>query len=276
MGKRWSIHARGCGTVGCALARRIRSLLKRDLPHEVTCADNAKIRQHNLITCPDWIDYLGWWKSDAMAAFLQENPSLQGKVESYPIAVEDEPWRDRLGADELRRGDEFFVLIGLDDWSSRLVVTQDVRQRASEAGDGAAEQVLLIQIGLDRGKAHVFAFGADWDSPCPACWLPSGLPMREPCVVFSSEGGLLRGNLQREAQAAADLALQIIGDHRLGNTERWRNTKTHLTLSGSRVRTRTRKVARMPNCQGPHAKETPISWKGVLPSLEGVISEITC
>jgi len=282
MSKTWTMHVLGCGTAAYWLVMMLVDLIRSSLPsgtgdldrlRRITFTDVARVRQHNRITCPGYRRSLwGQLKCIALAGLIRARLPASVILESYPIAVEELDWARLLPAQDLRRGEDTVIAILLDNWDSRLVALQDVRQRVAEVCPEAAEHVLMVTVGLDKGAAQVCTFTADRRDHCPLCWLPS-LPMPEPCAVFDAQKRLLRGNLHRESQAAAKLVLQMIGDHRR-RSERpspWPNTNSHVLLPSAEApggSVETRPGRRMPGCAGPHSASVPVRWDHVLPSLD--------
>jgi hypothetical protein len=273
MSENWTMHVLGCGTAAYWLIVMLVETWGFGYPRRITFTDFDKICEHNQATCPRYQRSL--WdqlKCIALPGLVREGLPSAVILESYPIAVEQLDWARLLPTLDLRCGVDTVIALLLDNWSSRLVALEDIRQRVADVLRGAAEHILLVTVGLDKGAAQVCTFTADHEAHCPLCWLPS-LPGPEPCVVLDKEGRLLRGNLHRESQAAAGLVLRIIDAHRRRNEQPspWPNTKSHLRLptveepDGS---IETRPGLRMPGCKGPHSVNVPIRWDKLLPSLD--------
>lgn len=251
----------GCGTVGVAVTRELTHAPTAPGIGCLTLVDGADIREVNAITCPEYAGHAGRPKSlrlaELGAEWLQRNLPirwLRAKVEALP-------WEQVIASPSAGdRGTLTVVIIGLDDWDSRLIVVEELRRFAPLAGG----PVLAIQCGLDRDQAQVAVFGTSWDDPCPACGL-SLLPSTEPCVALDAEGRLLRGALRREAHAAAALVAEIVaaclnGPHGL---QAWVNTKTSLLAKppGSDTFLRSTHLGRhQPLCLGPHSPNGPLRW----------------
>lgn len=222
---------------------------------------------------PHWMERLGGPSNEGFGqphyvvdrpGERKTNPAEQGLFSSVPNPA-------------FSSGGAMIALIGLDDWDSRLCAIEDLRRVASEAPAGARlAGALAIQVGLERGQAQVSVFGPLWDDPCPACGL-SVLPRKEPCVALDGEGRLLRGDLQREARAAALLVREIVADCLTAGTisPQWVNTKTNLwAAEGAEDFQRlTHRGRRCPSCLGPHSPNTPLRWD--VPSPAGAARDAT-
>ena len=244
MSARYAITFVGCGTANYGAALEFQSSgLLRDAAE--TAIDVGIVREANVITCPSYKDYVGQPKVDALLAST-------GALRLH-APVETVAW-DRVIPAGVERA---VVNVGLDRWAPRLIVAEDLRRHAETTG----RQIILIQIGLDRGEASVAAYGCLPADPCPACG-HAVLPESQPCVVPDGRGGLLRGNLHAEARAAARWAVRIArGFLARGRACDLLNTRTNLYGIGDGGPGRlTRAVRRDPQCLGPHGGPDPIRW----------------
>ena len=260
--REWTLAVVGCGTVGHWGSLDLMSSGAADRLTGATFIDRALIRERNAITCPGYAGHADRPKSERLEELARRLIRGQTRTRSVICGVDRIDWGDVLpagGADGRRAN---IVLVGLDDWGARLTVAEDLRRHAA----GAGIEVVSIQIGLDKGQAQVCVYGSRHADPCPACWLPS-LPGKQPCVVFTSDNALLRGDLHREAREAARLVRRIVTDL-LRGSEAWTNTKTNLT-AGGRVRGGFERLTRercrmMPGCHGPHFARGPMRWSEIL------------
>jgi molybdopterin/thiamine biosynthesis adenylyltransferase len=239
----------GGGTVGCGVLEEVAASPAAEAVASVTAADRAPIRPENAVTCPHYAGHVGRAKAERLAELARE--WLPGRpARSVVSAVEDLDWSRLLGASPDARD---VVVVGLDDWNARLAVAEDLR-----ASD---REVLVAQVGLERGSAQVFVTGNDPRDPCPACGLLV-LPGSEPCVAYGAEGDLVRGDLRREVAAAGEVVAEVIADlARNGESGSRRSGKTYLFLDGNGgVRRRTRRAAMRDGCPGPHAGAPPVRW----------------
>ena len=268
----------GAGTVGYWVVKELSGSFFRDRIERLVIVDRSRVKTKSAITCPEYgrNSAHGRFKSSALAELARdwfERPDLE--IEGVNGCIEEFPW-DRFVRKRNRSfrepetdlgGPETFLFVGLDDWSSRVVACGDVRRAASrlaEDSDPHRPLIPALQIGLDRNEASVFIFGSDCTDPCPACGLPF-LPETEPCVVFDERGRLLRGNLRREARAAARTAVEgaqrlAVGDRSLLNTK----TSLFLDPESERFRIVRRLCVRRERCWGPHDEAAPVSWEGKL------------
>jgi len=259
--KRWRLIDLGCGTVGVACLRAVFRSPAASSLEALLVADRDRIHPNNAVTCPEFTaDHRGRPKVDRMAELVgqwQKEPAF--KTATFFGDAEDIDWRRVLAEDNRASRPELtVVLCGLDDWQSRLIVVEDLRT----VGPIVATEIVCVQVGLDRDQAVVGVFANAWDSPCPACNL-SHLPQPEPCIVFSENGRLLRGDLRREARAAAEIVARIVTDCVQGGSADWLNTKTTLAAFGAETRefnVHTRPRVREPGCLGPHGEATPVRW----------------
>lgn len=246
-----SLHFFGCGTASYAVARALAEAEKP--PQSITFIDKAVIRENNAITCQLYAGRTGEPKADRLAGLMRQWLPGTG-VRSIVDCVENAAWWEILQEDAADPDAMPLAVIGLDDWDSRMTVIEDLRQLATILP--RSPRIPAVQVALERDQAQVCVFGSDWADPCPACGLLS-LPAPQPCVLFDGSGQLVRGNLRREADAAAGLAVRIVSHlvKRVGqNANRWLNTKTNLiaTPGGLEFRTATRSTTRMAGCIGPH------------------------
>ena len=251
----------GCGTAGYWVTR---SLVRPPTMELETCmvfCDRAEIREANVITCPEYATS-GQPKSARLARLARRWSHAGIDARAVQGSVERLAWNSILSG-----VGKTLVIMGLDNWPSRLTVAEDVRRFcASRHGT----YIPIIQIGLDCGQASVAVFGSDFDDPCPACGLPS-LPDPEPCVLMTADGKLLRGNLHAEAQTAARFVGRITHDClALNRVGRWINTKTNLILTREREQgpnVFTRRCRKVRGCLGPHDRATPVRWSDLLDSI---------
>jgi hypothetical protein len=269
-----SLYVLGAGTAGFWVARTFaRAPVGRHTAH-VTIVDRARIREANAVTCPDYAGHVGRFKAERLAELTRAwFPRRTRTVRSLVSEVEAISWGDLLGSDGITESTTAVAVVGLDNWSSRVNVCEDLRLARDER---RAREMHLIQIGLDRDQAAVAVFGSRWADPCPACGLRV-LPESTPCYLVSREGTLVRGTLHEEAQAAAHLAARIARRTLAGNRI-WVNTKTNLwkkprrwplrMLPGRRFGRFTRDTARVDGCRGPHGPATPLRWGGILETMK--------
>lgn len=261
----------GAGTAGYWFTSTIASSPLAGRIAGLAICDRGVIGRASGITCPDYSgdERLGRPKCDRLAELAPHwfSPHTL-RIETYHGAVEDLQWRRLFTPRERASGDRgrslLVGVIALDRWSSRLAAVEDARSMAEASGD----DVLLLQIGLDRGQASLAAFGSTWTDPCPACGL-AFLPETESCVAYTTDHELVRGNLHAEAQAAARLAVEIIEDGLRGGRS-WVNTKTFMFERPDEIDYRRLACAarRFPECCGPHASATALRWEDLLEPLE--------
>ena len=259
MSSKCTIAVCGCGTAGYWITRSlVHPPVTAGRMRMVFC-DRAVIRNCNAVTCPEFTT-VGQPKCDRLAELARRWSRAGIDTVAVHGCVEQLEW-DRLLGRKATPGHKAFAIVGLDNWTSRLAVAEDIR-KCSAASSGAS--IAMVQIGLDRGQASIAVFGSDLDSPCPACGLPA-LPDPEPCVVLTPDRALLRGNLHSEAQAAAGLVRRIIDDLMTPNHgDRWVNTKTNLVLDGQRLDTFTRPCRMAQGCLGPHQPVASMRWNTLL------------
>jgi len=255
---RWNLVAAGCGTVNLACVRELARGAAAEGLDSVTLIDPAAIREVNAITCPEYAGSEGTHKVERLAELLHRWHE-GSTVEALPKDVEDVDWKGLLAPGDASgpTARPVVVLIGLDDWQSRLHVIEDLRH----AAQGRSE-ILPVQAAVERDQAQVTVFGNRWQDACPACGLLE-LPASEPCALYSDEGQLVRGDLQREARAAAELVAEIVADHLAANGApcTWARTKTnlHAVRPGSRrFKRHTRPRVGLSGCLGPHSEATPL------------------
>jgi hypothetical protein len=257
MNDQWTLVACGCGTANYWIVRLlVRSVLAKSLARVVLC-DRGRIRKNNAITCPSYME-IDRPKSEMLEELARRWLGGKAVVEAIHGTVEQLQWDDilPLGAAPGHR------TVVLDGWPSRLAVTEDLRCRSASL----LADVVMVQVGLDRGQASVAVFGCRFEDPCPACGLRT-LPESEPCVVLTAGNKTLRGNLHREAQAAARLVRKILSDHLGGRSAGWINTKTNLVtagLDGERYCRFTRSCRQVAGCLGPHAPTMSLRWDKIL------------
>ena len=239
----------GVGTAGLRAGLHWASHLEELEVVSAAAVDHDCIEAKNALTCPEYRGFEGSPKAEAFALLTHR----QCGVRPRPVTarVETVDWSQLVTPELLT-----VVVAGLDVWESRLELCQ--RLRDLEAGD-----TVLVSIGLDRGLASVAVLGCDYAHPCEACGLPA-LGGPEPCAAHDADGRLVRGSLRAEAQAAAELVLDIA--RLAGGAVRpagapashlqrlWLNTRTVLVLEGggSRARRYTRRIDAVDGCFGPH------------------------
>lgn len=248
----------GCGTVGLACTSELAKTDSAPGIASLTLVDRCDIREPNAITCPPYAGHVGRPKSQRLAELASEWLPRSAPIRWLRASVETMPWPQLLAS--LGDGAPLIAVAGLDDWDSRVTLVADLRRAAAEATMHAA----IIQCGLDRGQAQVAVFSADWSDPCPACGL-NVLPEPDACVAYDAAGQLLRGDLQREARAAAQLVAEIVADLLRPSAagRGWTNTKTNLTAEAGGAngfRRFTHTARRQPGCLGPHSPVGPLRW----------------
>jgi hypothetical protein len=255
----------GCGTVGYwTAATLLGSGRAAGLAH-VAAIDQAVIRAPNAITCPLYRGHAGRPKAARLAEMIRGwRPALP--VAGMVAAVEQLEW-PRLAALQRRAGAaRIVVVVGLDRWQSRLTLVSDLREQTAGSAGGA----VVAQVGIDRGRASLGVFGDRYDDPCPACGL-SVLPETEPCTALDGRGRLQRGNLHKEARAAARWLRRLLGDCREElRPRRWINTKTVLTAdrgAAGGFRADRHGCRAVPGCGGPHGPAAPVRLDQVVPRL---------
>jgi hypothetical protein len=259
----WDLNVTGCGTAGFWTVLGLMSSPAARHLRRAVFIDHAAIQPHNAVTCPLYAGFASRPKSLRLQELAVRSIGRPIETQAIVAPVEGLDWQ-QLGAWPTgQAGRPCIVLVGLDDWQSRLIVAEDMRYHAAAAGRSA----VMIQVGLDRDQAQVCVYGSAYGDPCPACGVLS-LPGREPCVVYLAGNKLLRGNLRCEARAAARLVRKIVcGLVQPGPGEgAWVNTKTNLCARRSRPAggpaferlTRTRRMT--PGCLGPHSPHGPVRW----------------
>jgi len=256
----------GAGTVGYHLLAQIaHSPLARLVKHIVIC-DPAAIREENAITCPLYRGHVREPKCNRLAALaVRRFADARPRISTIRRCVEELSWDRVLAPEEPGRDRVAIILVGLDNWDARLAAMEDLRQHATAHQDGH-DSLVFIQVGLDRGQASIAVLGVDYDDPCPACG-KQVLPEPQPCVLFSPDHRLLRGNLRCEAHAAGRYVRRIAEDMVLPHRRSvWLNTKTNLVAdSGGRAfRQFTRPCRSQVECFGPHHPGGPLRWERIL------------
>jgi hypothetical protein len=265
VGPPWQLVVLGCGTVGYAVVRELGAGAAMEGLGRLILCDAAAIRPHNALTCPEYEGHVGEAKCDRLAELARD--WLPGvAVETIHGRVQQIVWEDTL--DEAHDGliGRTFVVAGLDCWTSRMIVAEDLRHHVARTG----ADVVHLQVGLDRDACQVCVYGTGWGDPCPACGI-GALPATEPCIAYAGEG-LLRGDLRLEAGTAGRLVRRIIRDELGSPAARgyWINTKTNLRADppgGKRYVPLTRAARARPGCRGPHGPETPMRADRVLEPL---------
>ncbi len=259
----------GAGTVGYRCLEAVAESPVGRLVKRLIICDHAGIRQANATTCPLYAAHVGEAKCNRLSALaLDWFGDSRPRITTQPCRVESLKWDSLLSpsGDGGRRCE--IVLVGLDDWGSRLVACEDIRAHAASR---AAAGPTLVQIGLDRGQASIAVFGSAYADPCPACGKRT-LPVSEPCVVLAERGGLLRGDLRNEAVAAAR-QFSMIAEDLASPQPRWLNRKANLVIRADRCDVFSRPAERQGTCFGPHAPVGPIRWAShPVNAVEGVFS----
>lgn len=267
----FELHVVGCGT---ANYHAVQQLCRSDRAPDVTrmtFTDYQRVGPENALTCPDYAGHEGQSKAAVLAVKAVE--WMDGRlpqIEVYPFREEDLDWARILP--ERPDGGLAFVLAGLDDWTARLHVCDDVRLRRDAC---PASRAVIIQIGLDKGLASLAVFNNTWDSPCPACGL-ARLPNPEPCIALAANGDLLRGDLRTEAAEAGKVALDVIADLASRAPARgWLNTKTQVAVGGRAgapsVLRQTRPCVAQAGCWGSHYSRGPTRWASSLEPLSAFL-----
>lgn len=283
---RWSLLAVGCGTANLACARAIASTAVAGGLRWVGLVDPSAIRELNAVTCPEYAGHAGRPKVERLAELIREwcAPPTVAVFRHY---LEEVDWRQvfEAGSFDAEHGGgplagPLVVLVGLDDWGSRLRLVEQLRHAAPRR-----PAILAVQVAVDRDEAQVTVLGNRWEDACPACGI-FPLPESEPCLLLGQGGRPVRGDLDRESRAAATLVAEIVADYvAAGGTGcAWVGRKTNLhaeSPGGRRFARRTRRRARVAGCMGPHATATPMRPDELLgayaltgegstePSLEG-------
>lgn len=250
----WSLVVLGCGTVGFWVVRSLLELpaLWGRLARLVLC-DKSRIAERHAITCPLYAGRVGTYKCKRLAELAV--PSVgRDRVITIPRPVEQADWTSCLVP-----GQKTIVVMGLDDWGARLVAANDLRLSAvgSTTGDS-----LLVQGSVHKDEVQIAVFGAAFDDPCPACGLRA-LPEPQPCTAEGA-GGLLHGNLHREAAAVAGFIRDLMVDE-IDHRRTWLNTKTNIYLCGQP--TLTRSCRKRQGCLGSHYGTAGPRWDRVLAPL---------
>jgi hypothetical protein len=267
--RNWHLMLAGCGTVGLAGARALLCSEEIPLPASLVLVDCDKVQHHNALTCPEYAQFVGQPKVDALASLIGRRFARGLRSNTFCGTVEDFDWLSALQS--VGDGELAAILAGLDDFQSRLCLTEDLRQTASRV----EREILHVQVGLGRGQAVVCTYGNHWDDPCPACFLPR-LPRPEPCVVFSQAGELVRGDLQHEVDVAARHTVALVAEALGEDAPRVANRKTVFTAKEPASPTFDQKTwprRRRAGCQGPHCATPPVHWNRVIDKLA---SEETC
>ena len=245
----------GCGTAGVACVRELTQAPTAPRIGSFTLVDRSDIREVNANTCPEYAGHAGRPKSLRLAELAAQWLGRKVPIRWLRASVEALPWQQLIastGAEGHRGVGPMIAVAGLDDWESRLCLIEELRRAAPLAG----RPIVAIQCGLDRNEAQVSVFGMVWSDPCPACGL-NVLPETEPCTG--------RGDLQREARAAAALVSEIVAAFLSGPgaSQAWLNTKTNLVVAkdgGDGFRRLTHFGRRQPGCLGPHSPNGPLRW----------------
>lgn len=257
----------GAGTANYHILAQLAhsSQLARLIRHIVIC-DRATIRVENAITCPLYRGHVHEPKCSRLGALAVRRFGVaKPLISTIHRRVEEVSWDDVLAPGSVRHRRMIFVLIGLDNWQSRLTAMEDLRRHTVTHPDHR-DTLVFIQVGLDLSQASIAVLGASYDDPCPACG-KHGLPEPQPCVARTQERRLLRGNLRCEARAAGRCVRRIVEDLALRTPRStWLNTKTNLVADpGARIfRQFTRSCQYQVQCLGPHNSAGPLRWEPIL------------
>jgi hypothetical protein len=247
----------GCGTVGYSILSAFLLAPLAQKLSRVTLIDQGHVRPHNAITCPGYTDFNGLSKPAALLGVCADRLPPNLDVDLYCRSVEDLDWTTLLNRCSSAGRDDgpVLVVMGLDDWQSRLCVIEALRGAQTRV----TARITAVQVGLDRGEAQVSIFGNRWEDPCPACGL-SVLPSSEPCVVNAGDG-LVRGDLKAEARVATGEVMRLAALVLADEEDLWVNTKINLVSANAAMQFVRYRRARhsMNRCVGPHASETPLS-----------------
>lgn len=260
---RWSLLAVGCGTANLACVRAVASSAVAQRLGWVGLVDPSAIRELNAVTCPEYAGHAGRPKVERLAELVGEwlAPPTVAVFRHY---LEEVDWQQVFEARsfEAEHGGgplagPLVVLVGLDDWGSRLRLVEQLRHAAA-----LRPAILPVQVALDRDEAQVTVLGNRWEDACPACGI-FPLPQSEPCVLLGQGGQPVRGDLDREVRAAAALVAEICGDYvaagGMGCAWVGRKTNLHAESPGSRRFARhAHGRTRVAGCMGPHAAATPM------------------
>jgi len=263
MNMKWDLAVCGCGTVGYWMVSELAKCDTCTLPERLFLFDSARIRKDNSITCPEYVGHAGQLKCRRLAELV--NTWLSGRIDVVPFytRVEQIQWNSVIRIGQVAHT---IVLVGLDSWPSRMAVAEDLRHLVAKT----SMDILAIQVGLDRGQASIAVYGCQFNDPCPACGLLC-LPGGEPCVAWTVDNKLLRGNLHSEAKAAAGIVHSILTDLcRPDGKQSWLNTKINLvmsSLSGKGYLQFARPCSMATDCLGPHTAKTPIRWDMALGTI---------
>lgn len=256
--KPWSLIVVGCGTANLACVRALGGSPMGEGLDEVSLIDAAAIRAHNAVTCPEYAGHRAKPKVRRLAELVRQWFDA-ATIVTLARDAEDVDWNKLLESSDgvAASARPLVVLVGLDDWGSRLHVIESLRQAAM-----GSKRILPVQVAVERDQAQVTVFGNRWEDACPGCGLFS-LPGEEPCWLLDADGAPARGDLQREARAAGELVTEIVGEHLAaeGTGCRWVGTKTnlHAVRPGSgRFERHTRARVRVASCYGPHSPATPL------------------
>ena len=200
----------------------------------------------NALSCHGYRACGGMRKTDRMASLLATQWGIPADL-LHPLPgpglVEQIPWQKLAGEVDAA---VLAILAGLDDFTARLVLTQDARQ-----ANWDIERTLLVG-GLGDGMASLEIYdAADREAPCVACGFNSLPSHTEPCTRLTEQGRLRV--LRREAVACAVQAVRALEDIVLrGGRRHWLSTRSHIVLDPQPGRTWTRAVSRTHGCLGAH------------------------
>lgn len=258
--ERWILFFLGAGTANYWIAHTLaRSLLARRLDRVVIC-DWADVRPVNAATCPDYAGRTGP-KSFVLAELMYQWMAGAVPIEPFKDDVGRLPWWQLIPEGD-PIGQVIFVQ-GLDEWTARLITNQEIRARMD--GDPNVDNAAIIQVGVDANLASLAMYGCRFSQPCNCCDVSGALPRKQACTALNAEGGMLRGNLHAEAQAAAKVVEEMVAS-RLGGPserERWMGQKMQLYRSRSTDERFDRIVLSSEldaECIGPHSPVAPVWW----------------
>jgi hypothetical protein len=265
--KRWSLFLQGAGTVGYRIAYEVATSSLADFLERVVICDKADIRPCNAITCPEYEQRKG--PKSLILAGLMSRWMGRRKVPITPFNddVGRLPWRELIYEGQVPRGTEpgqIIVAQGLDDWASRLIATQELREAMHD--DPNADNVAIIQVGVDKNLASLAMYDCDFSQPCACCQVPGALPQKQACTALNAKGQPARGDLHAEAGAAARFVVKNMIASRLEPSERKRWMLQMIQLFRSHSTDAEFEMLELeceldPDCVGPHELVAPVFWE---------------
>jgi len=260
----WDLIMLGSGTAGYWAANLLLRRPAGSGPRRLVLVDRSPVKPNSLITCPEYRGHVGEPKCAVLARLASSwaaTTTLQPVIESVFADVRALDWPGILSASAC--APLVLAVVALDDWAARLGAIEDARRAAL----GGRARLLFVQVGLDRDQAQLAVYGQSLDDPCPACGM-SCLPQTEPCVVLTSRGTLLRGDLHAEACAAARLLRRIVRVE-LIRPGTWLNVKANLHAAADnagrqRWSIRIHRAARAAGCFGAHDAAPPVAWPAMV------------